>query len=213
MMSSWVRWRPKSPFSRLFINRLFRRKSKKTSKLRATGFCAGNSVHKGPVTRKMFPFDDVIMFVHIRSWRIVTTLHEFNCGFGIISCRSIHIRQSYFTGDIANTCSGKPLNRGEYSFYIKAALLMTERFTTITRYYLKHSGKWEQSCLWVNIIEIQSTWYGLTRLAMDPSKTRSTYTRVGLELIRAVSSVLAWVASTLIQIWKIKPQISDMEFV
>ena len=50
------------------LNRLFRRKSKKTSKLRVTGLCAGNSsvagefpAHKGPVTRKMFPFDDVIM--------------------------------------------------------------------------------------------------------------------------------------------------------
>ena len=38
-----------------------------TSKLRVTGLCVGNSPgpvnspHKGPVTRKMFPFDDVIM--------------------------------------------------------------------------------------------------------------------------------------------------------
>ena len=49
------------------FNRLFRRRSKKTSKLRVTGLCAGihrgpvNSPHKWPVTRKMFPFDDVIM--------------------------------------------------------------------------------------------------------------------------------------------------------
>ena len=38
---------------------------KKASKLRVTGLCEGkwpvNSLHKGPVTRKMFPFDDVIM--------------------------------------------------------------------------------------------------------------------------------------------------------
>ena len=40
---------------------------KKTSKLRVTGLCAGNSPVTGefpaqwPVTRKMFPFDDVIM--------------------------------------------------------------------------------------------------------------------------------------------------------
>ena len=51
------------------LNRLSRRKSKKTSKLRATGLCEGNSPvsgdspHKGPMTRKMFPFDDVIMFL------------------------------------------------------------------------------------------------------------------------------------------------------
>ena len=46
------------------LNRLFGRRSKKTSKLRVTGLCAGISPgtpHKWPVTRKMFPFDDVIM--------------------------------------------------------------------------------------------------------------------------------------------------------
>ena len=41
------------------LNRLFRRRSKKTSKLCVTGLCEGNSPvnspHKGPVTRKMFP--------------------------------------------------------------------------------------------------------------------------------------------------------------
>ena len=46
---------------------LFRRRSKKTSKLHVTGLCEGNSPvtgefpAQGPVTRKMFPFDDVIM--------------------------------------------------------------------------------------------------------------------------------------------------------
>ena len=50
------------------LNRLFRYRSKKTSNLRVTGLCGGNSpgpvnsLHKGPVTRKMFPFDDVIMY-------------------------------------------------------------------------------------------------------------------------------------------------------
>ena len=37
------------------LNRLFRRRSKKTSKLRITGLCAVNSPHKWPVTRKMCP--------------------------------------------------------------------------------------------------------------------------------------------------------------
>ena len=50
------------------LNRLFGSRSKKASKLCVTGLCAGNSPgpvnspHKGPVTRKMSPFDDVIMF-------------------------------------------------------------------------------------------------------------------------------------------------------
>ena len=49
------------------LSRLFRRRSKKTSKLRVTGLYAGihrwqvSSPHKWPVTRKMLPFDDVIM--------------------------------------------------------------------------------------------------------------------------------------------------------
>ena len=50
------------------LKRLFGWRSKKTSKLPVTGLCAGihrwpvNSPHKGPVTRKMFPFDDVSMW-------------------------------------------------------------------------------------------------------------------------------------------------------
>ena len=53
------------------LNHLFRRRLKKPSKLRVTGLWAGNSPgpvnspHKGPVTRKMFPFDDVIMVILI----------------------------------------------------------------------------------------------------------------------------------------------------
>ena len=55
------------------LSRLFRHRSKKTSKLRVTGLCVGNtpgplnSPHKGPGTRKMFPFDDVIMKFN-RQW-------------------------------------------------------------------------------------------------------------------------------------------------
>ena len=73
------------------LNRLFRRRSKKTSKLRVTSLCVGNSPgpvnspHNGPVTRKMFPFDDVIMIflcplvIHLwsrgycfQTWRLTT---------------------------------------------------------------------------------------------------------------------------------------------
>ena len=49
------------------LNRLFRRRSKKHQSSASLAFVMGihwcplNSPHKGPVTRKMFPFDDVIM--------------------------------------------------------------------------------------------------------------------------------------------------------
>ena len=58
------------------LNRFFR--SKKTSKFEATDLCVGNSPVTGefPVTRKMFPFDDVIMqykdvlpVLGLRLWR------------------------------------------------------------------------------------------------------------------------------------------------
>ena len=58
------------PYDCLY-NRLFRRRSKKTSKLRVTGLYAGNSrgpvnsPYKWPVTRKMFPFHDVIMYLSV----------------------------------------------------------------------------------------------------------------------------------------------------
>ena len=45
------------------LSRLFGRRSKKISKLRVTGLCVVIHRSPGPVTRKMFTFDDVIMFV------------------------------------------------------------------------------------------------------------------------------------------------------
>ena len=58
------------PHDRL-LNRIFMRRSKKKWKLRVTGLFEGthrwavNSPHKGPVTWKMFPFDDVIMIQYL----------------------------------------------------------------------------------------------------------------------------------------------------
>ena len=78
--SDSLRWRQNGrdsvsnhqPHDCLF-NRLLRPRSKKTSKIRVTGLCVGNSPgpvnspHKGPVTRKIFPFDDVIMLMRCLS--------------------------------------------------------------------------------------------------------------------------------------------------
>ena len=54
------------------LNRLFRRRSKKTSKLRVTGLCEGNSPLIGEFpaqmasNAEMFKFDDVTMTQHVR---------------------------------------------------------------------------------------------------------------------------------------------------
>ena len=71
-------WNHRSEYC--LLSRLFRRRPKKTSKLRVTGLCGRihrwplNSPYKGLVTRKMFPFDDVIMHgwksaVHTKRWK------------------------------------------------------------------------------------------------------------------------------------------------
>ena len=73
------------------LNRLFRRRSKKTSKLRVTGLCAGNSrgtanfPHKWPVTRKRFPYDDVIMCCSLSSIITVISLFRLLCGEVILN--------------------------------------------------------------------------------------------------------------------------------
>ena len=47
MAPYWAQWRLKSPASRCLLKRLFRYRSKKTSKLRVIGLCAGNSPATG----------------------------------------------------------------------------------------------------------------------------------------------------------------------
>ena len=74
------------------LSRFFRRRSKKTSKLRATGLYAGNSpvnlLYKGPVTRQMFPFDDVIMILR----RQTILMSKLNCWY-IAPEISVHPRK------------------------------------------------------------------------------------------------------------------------
>ena len=68
------------------LNRLFRRTSRKTSKLRVTRLCGGEftgdrriATHEGPVTRKMFSFDDVFMIntpcLRKHFWQLVVLIH------------------------------------------------------------------------------------------------------------------------------------------
>ena len=62
-----LQWRHNGRDSVCLPNRLIRHRSNKTPKLRVTGLCVGNSPHKWPVTRNMFPFDDVIMLAILRN--------------------------------------------------------------------------------------------------------------------------------------------------
>ena len=67
---------------------LFRRRSKETPKLPVTGLCGGmhrwpvNSSHQRPVTRKIFPFDDVIIVPYgIDCWLDSWYLDKFHGGW------------------------------------------------------------------------------------------------------------------------------------
>ena len=52
---------------------------KKTSKLRASAFVRviQNSPHKWPETRKMFPFDDVIMELYYEGCNVLNCIYTF----------------------------------------------------------------------------------------------------------------------------------------
>ena len=100
MTSKWARWRLKSPASRLFTEPFFfLARPKKLLKLCATRLFRGihrrqgSSPHKGPVTRKMFPFDVVIMLCLRMSWSCIN-LH----------CEALHL--SVCERKMIITCSG-----------------------------------------------------------------------------------------------------------
>ena len=77
------------------LNRIFRWRSKKTSKLRVTGLCVGNSPvtgespHNRPVTRKIFLFDDVIMCWRGTYLRMTKALPQHFC---VAPCHNNNIR-------------------------------------------------------------------------------------------------------------------------
>ena len=79
------------------LNRIFRRRSKKTPKLRVTGLCAGNSPVTGEfpaqraINAEMFPFDDVIM---VTQW-----VDRFCCECD--SLRKLHVLNS--TGSVMSS--------------------------------------------------------------------------------------------------------------
>ena len=90
------------------LKRLFRCRSKKTSKLRVTGLCEGKSPVTGEFpsqrasTRKMFPFDDVIISSEgsdLHSASIMSILCDFS-GFlicGSFNTRIKHVSSACFT--------------------------------------------------------------------------------------------------------------------
>ena len=117
MTSELARWRFKSPASRLFTQPFIRAQIKENIKApRHWPFFRGihrgpvNSPHKGPVTRKMFSFDDVIM-------RILQGL-RFECTVPWV--RILHSAEednlSPFDSNIACLCQGIEINNNKHVY-------------------------------------------------------------------------------------------------
>ena len=76
---------------------LFRRRSNKTSKLRVTGLLGGihrwpvNSPYKEPVTRKRFPFDDVIIIYLLSQCGFYLTFPVVKHNNNLLWCYSIKL--------------------------------------------------------------------------------------------------------------------------
>ena len=105
--------------------RLFRRRSKKTSKLRVTDLCAGNSPvnspHKRSVTRKKFPIDDVIM---------PAQSHVHNLNFSLSLAK--RLATAWYHGDSAGPGP---------DFYLCLCTISTKREKA-----LHQSSHWLKSC-------------------------------------------------------------------
>ena len=98
-------------------------RSKKTSKLCVTGLCAGNSPgpvnspHKGPVTRKMFPFDDVIM--QCKCFRV--RLHTPQCPLMHL-LHALNTRAKIYLEQIFGDCIW---NKGAFTMFVSYSLSST----------------------------------------------------------------------------------------
>ena len=73
LTSWWARWRLISSVSRLY-NRLFRHRSKKTSKLRVTGLCEGNPPETGGFPSQRASNADLFFHLMPSSWHASSKL-------------------------------------------------------------------------------------------------------------------------------------------
>ena len=124
-------------------NRLFRRRSKKSSKFRVTGLCAGihrrpvNSPHKWPVSRKMFPFDDVIMnrvqlttvSKEIHAWHLPPPHHKLPVMWIVFLCLELNMQ--------LNSCSTNHNCVQTITFMIGSSAIVY--FCVTPNYIMNHS--------------------------------------------------------------------------
>ena len=114
------------------LNRLFRRRSKKTPKLRVTGFARGiyrgpvNSPHKWPVTRKMFPFDDVIIVNLFPGFHNIYPIFQMSWGRFTIWMPSHHYRKPLWRWDDRTTVL---FARWEFLYWLNDIFILIQATT------------------------------------------------------------------------------------
>ena len=129
------------------LKHLFRHRSKKTSKLRVTGLCEGNSsLRKGPVIWKMFPFDDIIMKNFVATDMLLLT----------------HWGRAYMRRYTNQHWFRLSLGRRRAIIWTNAGMLLIETFSEILieiqtfslpKIYLKMSfAKFRPICLSLNVL-------------------------------------------------------------
>ena len=155
------------------LRRLFRPRSKKTSKLRITGLCAGNSpgpvnsLHKWPVIRKMFPFDDVIMiwsnFSHITHNRHIIMCQIGHLIFVCIRCSDLDWVMACWCGSSADGCLATCPNNIKL-YVIMYVSIQCDAFITQSIFSKILTGLWGQGmgCL----LKVQSDLCSATVIAM-----------------------------------------------
>ena len=139
MTSLWARRRLKSPASRLFTQAFIQgadqRKHQSSASLAFVRWPV-NSPHKGPVTRKMFPFDDVIM----RCFVVVMVL------FLVESCDPFthSLQSSFIDGDNLKIASAWRRHQMEK---FSALPVLYEGNPPVTGAFPSHKGRWHVSLM------------------------------------------------------------------
>ena len=141
-----LQWRHNEPYSvsnhqphDCLLNRLFRRRSKKHQSSASLAFVRGihrgpgNSPHKWPVMRKIFPFDDVIMkstehchFLRSKITAIAIDGIKFGAWtylLGLISVLSIRVRHMVYCLVLSSCCKWRLVWGVNFALHAKPAKL------------------------------------------------------------------------------------------
>ena len=139
------------------LNRLFRCRSKKTSKLRVTGLCVGNSPVAGELSAQMAsnaemcPFDDVIICM---LWILVSIILELTCQLILTYPATHFISWQYRSVLLSRRIKHPARNYGNYEKAIFNIIFLEWIYKDNNRFSLFF-------CLWFVciLVTLDSSWF------------------------------------------------------